>query len=336
MNNVYRDIHFVNLIAFRIDLKKKSEKVWNTRCHSCGDSAKKKAIKRMYFLVKDDHVLVYCHNCGLSMKLRTYIKQFFPEYMDDYNFFGFKKSDKAEKVNADSLLEKLKESEPKKTSIPEKELIELTKDFKSLSDNHPAKMYVKRRKIPFNLVRYCNNFYDLSKSLGQDDTFRNYAIPSIIIPFFKKTKQIEIFQARFFDPKVKPKYLTVKLNPEAKKIYNEDFIDFTRTIWILEGPIDSMFVDNSVALAGSDGLAPQGDVVWVFDNEPYNNEISGKIRRKIDEGSRVVIWKKSDNFKDINEAIEKNILTKDDIPSILIERIQKGLQAKLEFAKWRS
>jgi arsenate reductase-like glutaredoxin family protein len=97
-----------------------------------------------------------------------------------------------------------------------------------------------------------------------------------------------------------------------------------------------MFVDNAIAMTGSDALPPRdGKFVYVYDNEPHNKEITSKILQKIDLGFPVVIWKRTDKFKDINEAIMKKIVDKKEVNDILKHRIKKGLNAKLEFALWR-
>lgn len=332
-----KDKFFMTKISFRLNITKKNDGLWNCKCpvNGCDNNNRK---KRFFFVARPDHVLAYCHNCGYSASLRTFIKDQFPEFVDEYKFWGFTPKAKSLANQAKEAIENVVsvvDVIKKPLFISLEELNQRTVDFNLLSDVHPAKKYVQGRQIPFHLVRYCKNFYELSRHLHQDETFKNYPIPAMIIPFHRLNRKIEIIQARFFDPKIKPKYVTIKLNPEAPKIYNSDYIDESKPVWILEGPIDSMFVENSIALGGSDGSYQCNDQIWVWDNEPDNQNINKKIKRKIEEGEKVVIWKTSDNYKDINEGIMKKIIDKDSIQSILKERTYRGLKASLEFAKFR-
>lgn len=324
----------MNLLSLRMELKKTRSGVWNCKCvFGCDDKNRK---KRMFFLSKDSEITVYCHDCGYSRKLKGFIEDSFPDLVDEYNFYGFKKGAKKENL-ADALLNVLDEKPltHAKTFIHETDLFKITKSFCDLKDSHPAKRYAKKRMLPFEKIRYCTNLNKFHAQLmNEESSF--LGVPCLLIPFFKKSGNIEIIQARMFDPKLKPKYLTLKLNPEAEKIYNQDFVDYSEDVFILEGPIDSMFVPNAIAMAGSDASPSiPGKYIWVFDNEPGNKEIVHKMIKKIDEGERIVIWRKEDNFKDINDGLVKKMFDTAEIFDILKLRVQQGIKAKLEITKWR-
>lgn len=83
-------------------------------------------------------------------------------------------------------------------------------------------------------------------------------------------------------------------------------------LFIFEGPIDSMFVKNGVAMAS---LAPTEkqlqqlnnligyEQIWVFDNDKNNKQTSKKIEKFIREGKRIFVWPKEFNkYKDFNEV----------------------------------
>ena len=65
-------------------------------------------------------------------------------------------------------------------------------------------------------------------------------------------------------------------------------MDRTKTIYVTEGPIDSLFLPNSIAVAGSDFKKIPEDIkdnaILVYDNEPRNTEIVKKIEQVIDLG----------------------------------------------------
>ena len=67
--------------------------------------------------------------------------------------------------------------------------------------------------------------------------------------------------------------------------------------------MDSLLVNNSIAIAGSDGDVPFDNVVWVLDNEPRNNEIINRLENLIKKDQKVVIWPRKIREKDINDMI---------------------------------
>ena len=103
---------------------------------------------------------------------------------------------------------------------------------------------------------------------------------------------------------------------------------------MVEGPFDSTFVENSIALCGSDGdmaHLKRSDIVYVYDNEPRNKEILGRIEKCIDRGESVIIWPKNIEQKDINDMV----LSGYDIMSILKSNIYSNLEAKIKFNNWK-
>jgi hypothetical protein len=326
-----RERYFLQILVLRFGLKPDRKDIYRCDCVACGDSKTRKSKKRMYFLPKNDSVTVYCHNCGYSSNLFGFINDFASDLLEQYKFFGFVKKPKGPSAKDIKVSLIAVPKKDKKEFTSTKEIFSLTKCFSELKETHPARRYIEFRKIPLDKVRFCQNFYSFIEGIGMPDLepYKGYKIPCIIIPFFKKDDKIKIIQARFFDAKVKPKYLTVKLDPDERKIYNADFVDYSKEIYVLEGPFDSMAVPNAIALAGSDGTPErEGDYIWCLDNE-RSKITHGKILKKIEQGYKVIIWKKEDKFKDINEGISKNMFTFEEIPVILKKRIKKGLEAKL-------
>ena len=79
-----------------------------------------------------------------------------------------------------------------------------------------------------------------------------------------------------------------------QKVYGLDKINRDQTVYVTEGPFDSMFLPNSVAMCGADvDLSVFNlDLVYVYDNEPRNRQIVDRIDKTIEEGHKVVIWPK--------------------------------------------
>ena len=141
------------------------------------------------------------------------------------------------------------------------------------------------------------------------------------------------FQGRALGPNF-VKYITVMLKEDAPKIYGLETINPDKTVYVVEGPFDSTFVENSIALCGSDGDMAHlegSSIVYVYDNEPRNQEILGRIERCIDRGERVVIWPTSIEQTDINDMF----LAGHDIMGILKTNTFSGLEAQVKFNNWK-
>ena len=170
---------------------------------------------------------------------------------------------------------------------------------------------------------------------SQKQTFDNvkYDNSRIIIPLYDEQKNLLGFQGRALD-KSPNKYITIMLTDNAPKIYGLDTIDTKLPVYVVEGPFDSTFVNNSVALCGSDGdlgYLEGSDTILVYDNEPRNREIVGRIERCIERNQKVVIWPTNIVEKDINDMI----LAGHDVMSMLKLNTHSGLQAKIKFNNWK-
>ena len=124
------------------------------------------------------------------------------------------------------------------------------------------------------------------------------------------------------------------LDEEQPKIFGLDRIDTQKPIYIVEGPFDSTFIKNSVAMAGSDAdirTFGWGDHIWIFDNEPRNWEIVNRISKVVDGGDKVVIWPSKMKEKEINDMHLAGI----DVQNVVDSNVYSGLEAKLKFNDWK-
>ena len=124
------------------------------------------------------------------------------------------------------------------------------------------------------------------------------------------------------------------LDETKPKIFGLENIDVSKKVYVVEGPLDSCFVDNCLAMAGSDGQMPYDDVVMVYDNEPRSIEIVKKIEKAISRHYSIVIWPEGIQSKDINDMIMSG-MSKADIKLIIEQNTYKDLQATMALSKWR-
>ena len=317
------DSKFIGLISSRLQkFKRVKSDLYNFRCPLCGDSQKHKNIARGYFYQVKTNTNYKCHNCGASLSLNNFIKQIDPTLHKQYT------------------LEKFKSGHTGKNFVVEEPKFEFKKpvfkkqiDLPRASEVPVAKEYLEKRKLDPTKFYFAKKFKEWANS--QKHTFDNITKDEsrIIIPMYDTERNLIGFQGRALGPNF-VKYITIMLQDNAPKIYGLDKINKDETVYVVEGPFDSTFVENSVALCGSDGDLAHlkgSDIVLVYDNEPRNKEILQRIERCIDKGEQVVIWPNNIYQKDINDMV----LGGHKIMNMLRSNTYSGLAAKVKFNNWK-
>ena len=212
--------------------------------------------------------------------------------------------------------------------------------FSDLKEDHPALSYVKNRKIPkehWDKLYLADKFYEWSNSIFPEK-FKSINIdyPRLVIPFFDKSGEIFAYQGRAFG-KEEPRYITLKIVSEKEKIYGLERINYNSHVYVVEGPLDSLFLDNCLEVAGADlnllKLEPTTTTA-IYDNEPRNKELVKQIETMVNKGYRVCLWNDSIKEKDINDMIVagKTPLT---IQTLIEHNSVQGVEAELKFNTWR-
>ena len=316
------DSKYIGLISSRLTkFKRVKPDLYNFRCPICGDSQKNKSKTRGYLYAVKADMNYRCHNCGASMTLSNFLKEIDPTIHKQYVFERFKNN----KTGRGTVVE-----EPKfNFEAPQ---FKPKLDLPKASENSAAKNYLEKRNLNPAKFYYTDNFKAWSNSHKQTFDSVKYDEPRIIIPLFYKNTLIG-FQGRSLGPS-KVKYITIMLDDNAPKIYGLDEIKTSKPIYITEGPFDSTFIKNSVAMCGSDvdiGSFDWSDYIYVYDNEPRNREIVNRISKTIDRGDKVVIWPTNILEKDINDMV----LAGHDVQSMVELNVYSGLKAKLQFNTWK-
>tara|TARA_B100000524_G_C23603555_1_gene353509 strand:- start:63 stop:893 length:831 start_codon:yes stop_codon:yes gene_type:complete len=263
-----------------------------------------------------------CHNCGASLSLNNFIKKLDTTLHKQYTLEKFKEGHTGRSFVVDEPEFKFKKPVfKKKLNLPK------------ASENFTAKKYLEARKLNPEKFYFTDKFKEWTNTKKQtfDSTYRDE--PRIIIPMYDKGKNLIGFQGRSLTHN-SVKYITVMLNDEAPKLYGLETIDEEKPIYIVEGPFDSTFVENSVAMCGSDVDIRSfgwGDHIWVLDNEPRNREIVNRIAKLIDRGEKVVIWGNNIVEKDINDMV----LAGHDVMSMIKSNTYSGLEAQVKFNIWK-
>ena len=333
--SLYIDRKFVSLVSTKLErFKQKSEYLWNFRCPICGDSHKNKLKTRGYFYRRKSDLFFQCHNCGTSLSIGNFLKTIDRSLYREYQLERYKNESTGNVAKPDFSMAKSKPvfNTQAKINLP---------TIDSLHEEHAAMQYLLKRKIPrehFSQIYFAENFkaFVLEMLPNYDKTLYNEQ--RIIFPFYDKDKKLLGFQGRALNDS-KIKYITVKMDEDFQKIYGLDRVDLTKRIYVVEGPIDSLFLKNSLAtmdasLYNISLLLGNLDYVFIHDNEPRNAAIVKQMAKTISQNKNIFIWPQNVAEKDINDWIMTGA-TASEIQSIIDRNTFTDLRAKLEFERWK-
>jgi len=331
---------YIGLVSSRLErFKRKGSNLYNFRCPLCGDSETNTHKARAYIYEKQGKMMFHCHNCNATLSVPNFIKTVDQNLYNEMQLERLQDSKTPEQVEYESFVEKMKKPVFMKSG-PLKGL----KKVSQLSPDHKTKRFVDARRIPnpyharlFN----CPNFKQFTNNLvpgkfDEDSVSRDET--RLLIPFFTKEKQLHAYQGRALGQS-KVKYITIVLDDSVPKVYGLDNVDFAKRSYVFEGPIDSMFVPNSIATAGGDLVSAIGtlniqqNAVIVYDNEPRSKETIKKLDKAILNGYNVCIWPENLEHKDVNDMVLAG-LSPEFIKHIIDTNTHRDLAAKLALTKW--
>ena len=332
--SLYIDKKYISLLAPKLDkFRQKSEYLWNFRCPVCGDSQKNKLKMRGYIYRRKSDLFFTCHNCGTGHSFGNLLKMVDRSLYSQYQMERFKNESAGNTAKPDfsMLMEKPVFNTQKKINLP---------TIESLPITHDARHYVKDRFIPkerWSDLYYAEDFDLFVKDIFPECDKKLYAEPRLVIPFYDEKNILLGFQGRAL-VNSKVKYITIKLSDDNLKVYGLDRVDKTKKIYVVEGPIDSMFLQNSLAMMDASlynviSTVGNYDYTFVFDNEPRNKDVCKHMQKAITMGKSVCIWPKHIAAKDINEMILKGT-SPAMIQGIIDSNTFSLLKAQLEFGSW--
>jgi hypothetical protein len=330
----YIEDKYIGLISSRLEkFSKKKTGLYNFRCPYCGDSQKNKSKTRGYLYQYKNDYNFKCHNCSVSKSLGYFIKDIDSTLYGEYVLERYKNGLTGKATNTPNPIFDFKPPEFKV-----KPKIDLPK-ISELNTTHPARKYLENRQIPesyLSKLYFCEKFKEWTNA--QIHTFDSTELDEsrIIIPLFNHGKFFG-YQGRSLNKNSKVKYITILLDKHNPKIYGLDDVDYGKTIYVTEGPFDSMFLENSLAMVGADldkmfFLSNfETNFVIIYDNERRNKQIVEKMETQINLGFPTVIWPEIIVEKDINDMV----LAGHDVKSVIESNTYTGLQAKVKLSEWK-
>lgn len=339
--SIWLDRKYMTLLPLQ-GFTRKNNGSWeaNFRCPICGDSKLNTSKKRAWFSKGNNCLVFHCFNCAdnPTMSFSTFLKNFFPSYYQDY-----RKDNLEERFGTNRPQKTIEQVDPFKTITDE---LNLTK-IRNLPQSHQVVKYIKNRKIPIDLVfdcYYSDNFYEWCKNKQPDNFKEEFSSDKrLVFPFRDKSGIIFGLSGRSIEYAT-PKYLTIKLDNDYPKIYGLEKLNPHKTVYVTEGQIDSLFIDNCLGVIGAMGSVDQvckfcglnkSNVVLVTDNEPRNKETCKFIKKNLEKGYNVFLWPKEYKVKDINELVEKYELTREEIKVMIDKNVVKGMNGLIKLSNWR-
>lgn len=324
---MYTEIKYLNMLSPRLQkFKRKSDFLWNFRCPICGDSKTNKNKARGFVFQMKGSLLYKCHNCQYSVPFPKFLEDLDPVMYKQYRMEKFK--DKKPKVDMRKV-QRVVSTTP--VFKPRDILHDLT-PINNLNNSHPAKEYLLTRQLPTQALYFTEKFKEWTNSV-KPNTFQDITQdePRIIIPFIDKEGVVFGYQGRSLSNNGL-RYITILLDEERPKIFGMNRIDYDKTVFVTEGPFDSLLLENAVAMAGADisNIHFSDDCVYIYDNEPRNSEICSRISKHISLGHKVIIWPNNLKEKDINDMH----LAGHNVKNIVQSNTFSGLTATLKYNDW--
>jgi hypothetical protein len=347
MSYPYIDEKYIKLVGMYTNrFREVGNGTYNCRCIFCGDSAKSEYKARGYFYLNDNNNWRYkCHNCAINITVGAFIReaslQLYQEYRYEY-FLETKPKNIRKKEEKKDIEYK---SENIKLKLLSNKILSMIIPLCDLDEDNPGYKYIKDRNIPESRMErlyYIENLKEVASHIEEYDAEKIPEISGIAIPYFNDDGILTSFQLRNIDPTSNMRYLTYDLTPDANHIYNLENISCEEPVYVFEGAFDSMFCNNAVAASGASIFQKlsiikekNDNVVIVFDNDyKTNKEIRKLLTNIINKNYPVVLYDSSmDNFKDINEFVNKTKMNVDQVTSYLKKCTCTQLDAKFQLAQ---
>ena len=289
----------------------------NLACPYCGDSSDDSHKKRgnLYWTTLQFH----CFNCNHHADVYNLLKDHgirFKDKMDSINVIEYIKEHKVQVNDIETLqygvFQKIHELSPTR-----KEIIKAY-NFEEIEVGSPAYFYLRKRLLGNKLENFMYSPSD----------------KRIVVLNIAPGDKVIGFQTRSLNKRKNTRYLTYDLekiykemnktleaSPEEimsiKKLstmFGVMIVNFQEDVTVFEGPIDAMFMHNTLGLASAGRSTDELDEIptirYMFDNDEVGKR---KMIEKLKKGKRVFMWSRfikeskmdiyNSTIKDLNDLV---------------------------------
>lgn len=335
MSTLYIDLKYAGFLSGRLKNFKQVKAHHYKFSHSCEDDKFGRLKARAYLFPAGDGLNVYCHHCGLSKTLGSFMREVDPNLFQEYRLETFKESHSPSAEKISSILPIVEEEDPP-PSVEEDSIVYLD----SLPVDHPVLRYVEGRKIPKEFYSKIGVVYNFNRFAGKYvESFRTKKkkYPRLVFPFFKKDGSVSMYACRAFGQE-QPKYIKLTVDEKADHIYGLWRIDESKDIFALEGQIDSLFLENAISVGsadyGSEWIRKHRDKVVIVPDSDYkrNPQVYKSLDNAVRSGFRIALLPETIPWKDINDCVVKGNMSSKFLQETLISNIVQGPKAMLELS----
>lgn len=278
-----------------------------------------------------------CHNCQAGKTFGGLLKELDNTLHKEYILERYAEGISSNRANQTPEF-KFEFKEPK--TRPKSLIDDMMDRLDTLPDDHEAVVYANSRLIPKEQFTRLYYLDDIRKAHQLNSKYKDTLTtdqPRLCLPFINAEGKLTGVSMRGMRGE-SLRYIQLKIDEDAPTVFGLDDIDQTMNVKCVEGPIDSLFIPNSIACAGSSfNKIPElglPDYTIVFDNQPRNFEICKLVEKYVNDGHKVCIWPETIQEKDINDMV-KSGLTPGEVNSIIDKNSYSGLRAQMNFAKWK-
>jgi hypothetical protein len=344
--SLFIDVKYLNQIGNKLALfKKKGQYIYNCRCPICGDSSTKKNKARGYFYRQKNDLYYKCHNCDASQHFGTFLKNFDSNLYREYRLERYANGEnRRAHANPEAELKQTFDFTSAESLLPQPTLLDQLLDrVDTLPADHEVRLFCAQRGIPdYQLSRlyYIDDMRNMVQIKPEMRDRIRTAEPRLVIPFKDGSGRLLGMTCRALRGEAL-RYLAIKIDDDAPQIFGLDEVNPLTTVYVVEGPLDSLFLPNALAVGGTGfgklELLPveQRRLTLVIDNQPRNREVVAVYRKAIDAGYPVFIWPDTE-CKDINEWVLANPgIDSRTLAGLIDKRTYSGLRAMVEFNNWK-
>lgn len=292
--------------------------------HSCEDTKGGKTKARANFFEHKSTLMMHCYHCGISSSFKWFLRQENPALFKEYSLETFRiaKGDNLDESNMNTQA-KFNNSPELILDVPvpkKKNLLDGLIFLNSLEKSHPIVKYATDRKIPesfFDRIAYVADFgsyYNKNREDNKNELKTSGTIPRLVLPYFDKVGNVPMVTCRAFGDE-QPKYMYLFDGSEktaSTGIYGLWRIDHKERILVTEGQIDSLLLENAIAVGGTNYsknewlLENKFRVIIVPDSDwRTNKHVQKSLLAAVDAGFGVSFLPDVKGAKDVNDLIKR-------------------------------
>ena len=279
----------------------------------------------------------HCHNCLVDWPFSHFLQEYAADIYQDYVFEKYKELvDREESYNEFDFKPHFEEK------VNDVSILDGYTSVDKLPVAHFCRLYVQKRQIPEVFWKDIWYVPDFKKLVDQFEPENEYQLKPedarVVFPFRDQEKRITAIQGRSFQSRGL-RYITIKVDHDAPKIFGLDRVAANHRVYVVEGPIDSLCIPNSIACAGSNlgsiDLSIFNDLVFIYDFEPRNKQIIESMKKIADSpGKKICVWPDEMPGKDINDFILAG-MTKERVINIIDKNIYEGINARIAINEFK-